>query len=131
MGHIMALLVENDGVVVLAFVTAEQFKNNYALRLQDPGDDDERVAVKILDINVRGNPPKYPGKNIRVKKGTFVDIPPMRYYLKEHQDVAAWVATHDPDDQQTSATTQMGRRAVHRTPPPGTQPTAVAQPFNQ
>ena len=26
-GH-MALLVENDGVVVLAFVTAEQFKNN-------------------------------------------------------------------------------------------------------
>ena len=51
--------------------------------------------MKILDINVRGNPPKYPGKNIRVKKGTFVDIPPMRYYLKDHQDVAAWVATHD------------------------------------
>ena len=91
----MALLVENDGVVVLAFVTAEQYKNNYALRLQDPGDDDERVAVKILDINVRAIPPKYPGKNIRVKKGKFVDIPPMRYYLKEHQDVAAWVATHD------------------------------------
>ena len=127
----MALLVENDGVVYLAFVATEQYKNNYALRLQDPGDDDERVAVKILDINVRGNPPKYPGKNIRVKKGTIVDIPPMRYYLEDHQEVAAWVATHDPDDKQTSATTQMGRRAVERTPPPGTQTTAVAQPFNQ
>ena len=85
-------LVENRDVVCLHLVTNTAYKGNYARRLPDPRGDAERTPVRILDITVAGRRVTHPGAEILVRRNAIKNVPPMRYYTRNHPVIAAWAA---------------------------------------